>query len=220
MNSVQFMGFEGVSAVVWGDGRGVGDAIAQALSAEGAAVVHAGSAAGETDVSAAIDGSASLDLLVVCLEGPSDRGQIAELSDEDWNEELDRGMGLAFRGIRSALSRMLPRESGRILVVTPAEAKLPHAGATAYAAAQHGVTGLVKSVAHEVGRQGIAVNALVCGIVGEAVDAFEEDLVQRSSLKRPLTPSEVAAAAVTISAPERTSITGTIFPVHGGVIPY
>lgn len=208
------------SAVVWGDGIGIGDAIAAALERTGSTVARGGEESGRGDVAALIAGvDGDLDLVVICTEGPDDAHPIAELSDEAWEAALERDLGLAFRGIRAALARMLPCEAGRIIVATRVEAKLPRAGASAYVAAQHGVGGLVKSVAHEVGRKGIAVNGLVCGVIENRGPA-DEDLLERSSLKRPVTPDEVAAAALVLAGPTHTSLTGTLFPVHGGSIAY
>jgi len=192
---------EGTTAAVWGGGE-VGDAIAGALAGAGSELIRD---AGEQDVDAFLGDAARrlgrLDLAVICTPGPAATGPLAELSDEAWAEELDRQLGVAFRGVRRSLREMLPRGGGRVLLTTATEAKLPRAGATSYVAAQHGIAGLVKSVAHEVGPDGIFVNALLYEPVAGGAEA-------------------AAAAALTLASPSMRSVTGTLFPVHGGTVPY
>jgi NAD(P)-dependent dehydrogenase (short-subunit alcohol dehydrogenase family) len=104
--------------------------------------------------------------------------------------------------MRRALRHMIPRRSGRIIVTSAVEGKLPRAGASAYVAAKHGVNGLVKSVAHEVGPLGITVNAVVPGRLETT------------------TVAGVASVAVLLASPAMTSVTGCLFPVDGGAMPY
>ena len=215
---------DGNTAAVWGERDGVGAAIAAALAAAGADVAHESDGDVDSFLGAAAERFGALDLAVICVGGPGPAQSLAETDDRRWARELDDQLGVAFRGVRRALGHMLPRGSGRILVTTSIEAKLARPGATPYVAAQHGIAGLVKSVAHEVGPQGISVNALVCGpvVAGEdgGIDAADLARIERGSIKRPNTPEEIAATAVALASPSMRSVTGTLFPVHGGTVPY
>jgi NAD(P)-dependent dehydrogenase (short-subunit alcohol dehydrogenase family) len=91
-------------------------------------------------------------------------------------------------------------------------------------AAKHAVNGLVKSAALEVGTLGITVNAILPGVLGPSSPGERDDttaeLVQRSKTKRPTTLEEVASVALMLASPAMTSITGCLFPVDGGAMPY
>jgi 3-hydroxybutyrate dehydrogenase len=228
---------DGQVAVVTGGTRGVGRAIAAAYLGEGAIVLVNGrdEEAGETFASeskrlsfrpgdvrikATVEGlmdhaaekHGRLDVVVLNAGGPNGSEPVASMSDDDWQQVLDLNLNHVFWGIRRALHHMLPRGSGRIVVTSAVEGKLPHAGASGYVAAKHAVNGLVKSVAREVGPQGVAVNAILPGPI--------ERPHELSKLGRPNTATEVARVAVLLASPSVTSITGCMFPVDGGTMPY
>jgi NAD(P)-dependent dehydrogenase (short-subunit alcohol dehydrogenase family) len=132
---------------------------------------------------------------------------------------------------------MVPRGSGRILVTSSVEGKLGKPGIPGYAATKHGVNGLVKAAAHEVGTLGITVNSLLPGLIetdivretGPAsaqmmgLDSYEALLdlfAQESAIKRLNTVEEVAAVAVLLASDAGRNITGCMFPVDGGTMPY
>jgi 3-hydroxybutyrate dehydrogenase len=206
----------GQIAAVTGGTRGVGRAIAEAYAREGAIVLVNGAAPAKDEVEGLLDQAASqhgaLDIVVLSVGEVTHGDPIASLSDDDWQGILDLHLNHIFWGIRRALHHMLPRGQGRIVVVSTVEGKLPRPGASAHAAAKHGVNGLVKSVAREVGTQGIAVNALLAGST--------EESHALSKLGRRNTTDEVAKVAVLLASPSVTSITGCMFPVDGGTMPY
>lgn len=207
-------------AAVWAEAGELGDAIVAVLEQDGATVVRGGTGGDPGEIEALVAAPTALDALVVCVPPPRDGSPLAELGDDDWAAALDRGVGLTFRGIRAALGRMLPQESGRIVIVTALESKIARAGAAADVASDHAIAGLVKSAAHEVGTSGIGVNALVSGVLGEGGGPAEQEQLAASALKRPLTAAEVAAAAAFLASPTLGSVTATLFPAHGGAIPY
>jgi 3-hydroxybutyrate dehydrogenase len=206
---------DGQVAAITGGARGAGRAIAEAYVREGATVV-----AGDVCDRAAVEGlidrvmqeRGRLDVVVLNGGGPNGGEPVASIPDDDWQRTLDLNLNHVFWGVRRALHHMLPRQRGRIVVVSAVEAKLPRPGASGYVAAQHAVGGLVKSVAREVGTEGIAVNAVLAGPTEQAHAL--------SKLGRRTTVEEVASVAVLLASPSITSITGCMFPVDAGTMPY
>jgi 3-hydroxybutyrate dehydrogenase len=232
---------DGQVAVVTGGTRGVGRAIADAYVRAGATVVvngrdrasgeafagtnqrltfHPGDVSEQATIEALLDHTARergrIDVVVLNAGGPNGDEPVASISDDDWQRVLDLNLNHVFWGIRRALHHMLPRRSGRIVVTSAIEGKLPRPGASGYVAAKHAVNGLVKSVAREVGTEGIAVNAILPG----PIDPATEHLEALSKLGRRNTVDEVARVAVLLASPSITSITGCLFPVDGGTMPY
>jgi NAD(P)-dependent dehydrogenase (short-subunit alcohol dehydrogenase family) len=220
---------EAVAAVNRGH-DGVGRAIADAYEREGAQVVVGNPSAGderrtaEDVVDAAVERFGRLDLLVLVTAADPPMARIAEMTDDQWIGSMEATLNHTFWGIRRALQHMIPRKQGRILVVSSFAAKLAVPGGAAGAATEHAVTGLVKSAAHEVGTLGIKVNALLCGVLEDADSNGRADetaaFLERSTIGRPNTVEEVAGAAVLLASPSLGSVTGCLFPVDGGTMPY
>ena len=112
-----------------------------------------------------IDHYGQLDIMVLNSGGVKQTAPIAQMSDDEWQFEVDWNLNHVFWGMRRALQHMIPRESGRILVTSSVEGKLGKPGVPGYVACKHAVNGLVKCAAHEVGTIGITVNALLPGII-------------------------------------------------------
>lgn len=236
--------------LVTGGTRGLGKVIAEAFGAAGSAVVvcsrtppaghHIGQAAKSTaavmtaDVSRpgavddvierVVEEYGRLDVVVLNAGGTHRVAPIVDLSDGEWDSTIALNLNHVFWGMRAALKRMIPQRSGRIVAVCAPESKLPHAGASGYVAAKHAVAGLVKSVAHEVGTLGITVNGVMPGLLDPVVsaesDAAAIQLAERRLIGSATSPADVAAAVLMLTAPSMSSVTGCLFPVDGGTVPY
>ena len=112
-----------------------------------------------------IDRYGQLDIMVLNSGGVQPTAPVAEMTDEEWQLEVDWNLNHVFWGMRRALQHMIPRQPGRILVTSSVEGKLGKPGIPGYVACKHAVNGLVKAAAHEVGTLGITVNALLPGII-------------------------------------------------------
>jgi 3-hydroxybutyrate dehydrogenase len=178
-----------------------------------------------------------LDIAVFNAGGLKDTAPVASITDEEWQYELNFNLNSTFWGMRAALQHMIPQKSGRIINMSSLEGKRGTAGLPGYVAAKHGMIGLTKACAHEVGIDGITVNAICPGLVitdmfyetgqhtSEAmglsnVDALVAELVKDSAIRRPVTVEEVAAAALLLASPLGSGITGTTINVDGGSAPY
>jgi NAD(P)-dependent dehydrogenase (short-subunit alcohol dehydrogenase family) len=139
--------------------------------------------------------------------------------------------------MRRSLQHMIPRQSGRVIVTSSVEGKLGKPGIPGYVTTKHAVNGLVKSAAQEVGTLVITVNAILPGIIetdivrstgpDSAIAMGLEDydhlialFTQESAIKRPNRVEEVAAVAVLLASDAARNITGCLFPVDGGTMPY
>jgi len=234
-------------ALVTGGGRGIGRAIVEALLADGWRVALSWRAdeAAARAVEAAAGGRARafhLDLAdrrrpealvdeVEAALGPlaglvNNAGLLREsllalTSDADWEAVLDANLGGAFRCCRAALRGMVARRRGAIVNVASLSALRGVAGQAAYAAAKAGLLGMTRSLAREVGRRGIRVNAVVPGFVATAMTAdvpAEKARALRAMecLPRGVEAADVAAAVAFLLSDRAAAITGQALVVDAG----
>ncbi|HJQ01584.1 MAG TPA: SDR family NAD(P)-dependent oxidoreductase [Jatrophihabitans sp.] len=176
--------------LVTGASRGIGAAVAAALSGDGHRVALLGRNAGALDqVGAGLPGptlSVAADLtdaeavpaafdrierewgpveVLVCNAGAGMAAPLPDTTDEDWARMLELNLTAPFRLMRRALPAMAERGWGRIVVVASVVAKRGESQVAAYTAAKHGVLGLVRAAAAEFARSGVTVNAVCPGYV-------------------------------------------------------
>ncbi len=234
-------------ALVTGATGGIGAAIARAFAAQGATVAVTGTRKLVLDELAAelggrcrgfvcdLSDRAAVDGLVPDIErelGPVDilvnnagitrDNLFIRMSDEEWDAVIEVNLTAAFRITRAALRGMLRRRSGRIVAISSVVGVAGNAGQANYSAAKAGLLGMTKSLAKEVGRRGITVNAIAPGYIETAMTrAFTPEQRAAATAEVPAdrfgTPAEVAAAVVFLASHEASYITGQTIHINGGM---
>jgi NAD(P)-dependent dehydrogenase (short-subunit alcohol dehydrogenase family) len=232
---------EGAKVVVNGRDPEKGQRCLEEMGAGDDAAFFAGDASEQSTVEGLVDFTietyGQLDICCLNSGGVKMTAPVAQMTDEEWTLEVDWNLNHVFWGMRRALQHMIPRESGRILVTSSVEGKLGKPGIPGYAATKHAVNGLMKAAAQEVGTLGITVNSILPGLIEtdivretgpesaiamglDGYDALIDLFTQESAIKRPNRVEEVAAVAVLLASDAGRNITGNMFPVDGGTMPY
>jgi 3-oxoacyl-[acyl-carrier protein] reductase len=148
---------------------------------------------------------------------------LATMPVNTWNEILRTNLDGAFHGCQAVLPTMISQRQGRIVNVASLSALLAPPGQTNYAAAKAGLVALTQSLAKEVARLNITVNAVCPGFIDTEALAHlgseERKAVEaRVPMRRFGRPDEVAAAVRFLACPEAAYITGSIVKIDGGIL--
>jgi len=140
-----------------------------------------------------------------------------EYEEEDFMRILQVDLAGVWRCMRAEIRYMRAQRSGAIVNTSSmlGLAAMPDNGA--YVAAKHGVHGLTRTAALELGGTGIRVNAIAPGVTRTGMtSAVSDELLRTVPLGRIAEPEEIAAAAVWLCSPEASYITGSVLVADGG----
>jgi acetoacetyl-CoA reductase len=241
---------DGKTAIVTGAGRGIGRAIAKELGATGANVVvnFANSAdsamevaeeireygpkaipirADVTDydqvremISQTLETFGQIDILVNNAGITRDR-TLKNMTRDHWNEVINVNLGSTFNCTKQVLPFMLERKSGKIVNISSFVALAGNIGQSNYAATKAGIIGFTKSVALEVARQGITINAVCPGFTEtDMLWGVPENIRQRILEKIPMArfgTGEEIASCVRFIVTDGDYMTGQAISINGGV---
>jgi len=234
-------------ALVTGASKGIGAACAQALAAGGWSVgVHYGNDAdgaqatveaiteaggrafavsgdvADPDSADAIFGALEAELgpvlALVNNAGITDDGLAMQLSDEAFDRVLAVNLSGAFRLTRRALGPMVRKRYGRVVNVASIVGLRANAGQANYAASKAGLIGMTKTIAAEVARRGVTVNAVAPGFIATDMTAdIPAEQLGAIPARRPGTPEDVAACVAFLASDAAAYVTGTTLTVDGGL---
>ena len=237
---------ENATALVTGASKGIGAAIAKALAEDGwhvgigyrtdeagaRATLEAVEAAGGRgtllagdvsngtgdDLVARAEAELGPVLALVNNAGVRADGLAMQLDDEMWDRVIDTNLTAAFRLTRRAMRGMVRSRYGRVINVASVVGPRANAGQANYAAAKAGLIGMTKTIAAEVARRGVTVNAVAPGFIETDMTAdLPTEVVQAVPARRPGTPDEVAAAVRFLASDAAGYVTGTTLFVDGGM---
>jgi 3-oxoacyl-[acyl-carrier protein] reductase len=155
--------------------------------------------------------------------GSHEDSLLANMPLASWERVLATNLNGVFHGCQAVLPTMISQRAGRIVNLSSLSALLAPAGQANYAAAKAGVVALTQSLAKEVARIGITVNAICPGYVEtEALAQLAGEERKSAQLRIPMRrfgrPEEVAAAVRFLASPEAGYITGSMLKVDGGIL--
>ena len=162
--------------------------------------------------------------VLVNNSGTSRPAPALELEYEDWRHTLSVDLDGAFICAQRAARRMVDQgRGGRIVNVTSVHEFVPIEDGVAYTTAKHGLGGLTKQLAFELGRYGITVNAVAPGMVATPMTGHEDDDPREIAkpeypLGRPGDAREIAGCIAWLCSPEAGWTTGASFVVDGGFL--
>jgi 3-oxoacyl-[acyl-carrier protein] reductase len=234
-------------ALVTGASRGIGAAIACALAADGwrvgvnfandeqgaaktvARIEQAGgrALALRADVTAPAALSSAFDTLqdelgrvLVLVNNAGVRADDLAMSmdDADWLRVIETNLTAAFRATRRALGPMVRARFGRVINVASVVGPRANPGQANYAAAKAGLIGMTRTIAVEVARRGVTVNAIAPGVIETDMTAdLDGALVGEVPARRAGRVEEVAACARFLASEQASYVTGATLFVDGGL---
>lgn len=244
----------GKTALVTGGATGLGADLARGFAAAGATVWVAGRRADalhaladtqdrihpvvadvtdEAAVQAMFDTTGTCDI-VIANAGVSASVPFTKTDLDTWRQMIDVNLTGAFLTLREGAIRLRDAEWGRLIAVSSTAGLKGYGYVSAYAAAKHGVIGMVKSAALEMAKTGITVNALCPGFLdtemtdrsvanisektGMTHDDARKSLEKMSPQRRLIRPDEVTAAALWLCGPGSEGITGQSIAIAGGEV--
>lgn len=237
---------EGKSALITGGAQGLGFAMAERFTEEGARVLiadlhgEAAQAAAERlgdgaigiacnvvhaddvdrAIGAAVDAFGALDIMVNNA-GITRDATMRTMTEDQFDQVISVHLKGCWNGTRLAAARMREQKFGSIINISSISGKVGNVGQTNYSAAKAGIVGLTKAAAKEMAHHGVRVNAIQPGLIRSAMTEAMPAHAWEEGLKgipmgRAGEPVDVANVAVFYASELSAYMTGTVAEVTGG----
>jgi 3-oxoacyl-[acyl-carrier protein] reductase len=244
------MEFQGKTALVTGSGSGIGREIGLLLARKGANIVvndvsEANAEATANDIrkigreafacsANVVEAKAVNEMfgqlksqfgkvdILVNNAGITRDNFLLKMSEEEWDQVIDVNLKGVFNCCKSATAMMVDSNYGKIVNITSASGQMGNIGQVNYAASKGGVISVTKTLAKELARNNINVNAVSPGFIDtpmteEVPDKVKDYLIKQIPLGRPGTPSDIANAVAFLASDLSSYITGQILACNGGM---
>ena len=165
------------------------------------------------------------------LGSSADPRPVVDFDDDFWELSLRINLTAPYLLCKAVLPEMLKARSGRIITVASINGKVPSFHGAAYTASKHGVLGLTRTLALEVAKEGITVNAICPGPVHTVMNdkrlqydsqrlgqPFEKIANGLTAIGRRLEPDEIAPLAVYLASDASAAMTGQAINLDGGIV--
>jgi len=171
------------------------------------------------DLAAEIEEKLGTILVLVNNAGRRADGLSPQLNDEQWDSVIETNLNSAFRLTRRVLKPMVRSRFGRIVNVASVVGPRANPGQANYAASKAGLIGMTRTIAAEVARRGVTVNAVAPGLVetGLTADLESGAFADAIPARRPGTPEEIAACIGFLASEGASYVTGTVLTADGGM---
>ncbi len=243
------MTLSGKRVLITGGGSGAGADLARGFAEAGAVVVISGrrldalqsvaNTTGAHPVQADVTDEASVRAMfavagpcdiVIANAGAADSAPMSRTTLDQWNAMIAVNLTGVFLTLRDGLNQM--QGWGRLITIASSAGLKGYAKITPYAAAKHGVIGLTRSLALEIAKKPITVNAIcpgflhtpmtdhsvqvIAGKTGRSLAEARAALESLSPQNRLYQPSEITATALFLCSPGSEGINGAAIPITGG----
>ncbi|MDZ8172921.1 SDR family oxidoreductase [Microbacterium xanthum] len=156
--------------------------------------------------------------------GGGNGGPFLDLDLDTWRGIVSLNLDGAFLALQAAARRMTTqRTGGRLIAVSSVHEHQPRVESAPYVASKHGLGGLLKVMAQELGTHGITANAVAPGEIATPINDMDAEDATRTHrpgipLARPGTPEEVADVIAFLASPASSYVTGASWVVDGGML--
>ena len=147
----------------------------------------------------------------------------AKMTDDLWDSVINVNLTGVYNCAKAVVPHMKVQKYGRIINASSIAGVYGNFGQTNYSAAKAGVIGFTKSLAREVGKDGITVNAIAPGYIQTEMTAsipqeFQEKIIASIPVRRAGKPEDVANAYLYLASEEASFVNGSVLHVDGGGI--